>query len=136
MSLDRNNPDPAYRLGRLFAVLEGIQTAALPSLNATIRDRYFAAAAASPARVFPLLVKTATHHLATLRKNEKGGLAQYFDAEMGEILSGLGAVWPRSLNLQEQGRFIAGYYHQRWAKKEQAEPAGNAETTETEGADQ
>ena len=136
MSLDRNNPDPAYRLGRLFAVLEGIQTAALPDLNATIRDRYFAAASATPARVFPLLVKTATHHLSNLRKNEKGGLAHYLDAEIGEILSGLGAVWPRSLNLQEQGRFIAGYYHQRWAKKDQAEPSRNAETTETEGADQ
>ncbi len=62
MSLDRDNPNPAYRLGRLFAVLERIQQAALPGLNATIKDRYFAAASATPARIFPQLTKNATHH--------------------------------------------------------------------------
>lgn len=118
MSLDRDNPNPAYRLGRLFAVLEKIQQAALPGLNATIRDRYFAAASATPARVFPLLVKTATHHLSKLRKGDGGGLAHWFDAEMGQIWAGLAADLPRSLNLEDQGRFIAGYYHQRWAKKD------------------
>lgn len=118
MSLDRENPNPAYRLGRLFAVLEGIQKAALPGLNATIKDRYFAAASATPARVFPLLVKTSTHHLSKLRKGDGGGLAHWFDAEMGAIWTGLAADLPRSLNLEDQGRFIAGYYHQRWAKKD------------------
>ncbi len=142
MSLDRDNPDPAYRLGRLFAVLEGIQQAALPGLNATIKDRYFAAASATPARVFPLLVKTATHHLSNLRKGDGGGLAHWFEAEMGEIWSGLAADLPRSLNLEDQGRFIAGYYHQRWAKKDDSPPADGATGTpdtpliETEGADQ
>ena len=118
MSLDRDNPNPAYRLGRLFGVLESIQKAALPGLNATIRDRYFAAASATPARVFPLLVKTATHHLSKLRKGDGGGLAHWFDAEMGQIWAGLAADLPRSLNLEDQGRFIAGYYHQRRAKKD------------------
>ena len=118
MSLDRDNPNPAYRLGRLFAVLEGIQLKALPGLNATIKDRYFAAASATPARVFPLLVKTGTHHLSKLRKDDGGGLAHWFDAEMGAIWAGLEANLPRALNLEDQGRFIAGYYHQRWAKKD------------------
>ncbi|HHK74918.1 MAG TPA: type I-C CRISPR-associated protein Cas8c/Csd1, partial [Rhizobiales bacterium] len=118
MSLDRDNPDPAYRLGRLFAVLEMIQQKALPGLNATIRDRYFAAASATPARVFPLLAKNATHHLAKMRKSDGGGLAHWMDAEMGEIWNGLSTNLPRSLNLEDQGRFIAGYYHQRWAKKD------------------
>ena len=135
MSLDRNRPDPAYRLGRLFAVLESIQTAALPGLNATIKDRYFAAASATPARVFPLLVKTATHHLSNMRKGDKGGLAHHFEAEMGEIWSGLEADLPRSLNLEEQGRFIAGYYHQRWARKDKPDAAADAPTTtESQGA--
>lgn len=133
MSLDRNNPDPAYRLGRLFAVLEGIQQSALPGLNATIKDRYFAAASATPARVFPLLVKTATHHLSNLRKADKAGLAHWFEAEMGEIWSALEADLPRSLNLEDQGRFIAGYYHQRWARKEQPEDTAD-KAIETEGA--
>ncbi len=151
MSLDRTNPDPAYRLGRLFAVLEKVQLEAFtkstekdkekgsgakhkPTINATIKDRYFAAASATPGRVFPLLVKTATHHLSNLRKDEKGGLAHHFEAEMGEIWSGLEADLPRSLNLQEQGRFIAGYYHQRWAKKDRPDTA--TEENQPEGASQ
>ncbi len=136
MSLDRNNADPAYRLGRLFAVLESIQQAALPGLNATIKDRYFAAASATPGRVFPLLVKTATHHLSNLRKGDKGGLAHHFEAEMGEIWSGLAADLPRSLNLEDQGRFIAGYYHQRWARKDASDTAADIPATESEGASQ
>lgn len=137
MSLDRANPDPAYRLGRLFAVLESIQQAALPGLNATIKDRYFAAASATPARVFPLLVKTATHHLSNLRKGDKGGLAHHFEAEMGEIWSGLEAELPRSLNLEEQGRFIGGYYHQRWARKSDNPDTSHPEDVlEPEGARQ
>jgi len=131
MSLDRDNPNPAYRLGRLFAVLEGIQQAALPGLNTTIKDRYFAAASATPARVFPLLVKTATHHLSKLRKGDGGGLAHYFDAEMGAIWAGLEADMPRSLNLEDQGRFIAGYYHQRWAKKDTTDDVIDNGSTET-----
>jgi CRISPR-associated protein Csd1 len=134
MSLDRNNPDPAYRLGRLFAVLEGIQKAALPGLSATIRDRYFGAASATPARVFPLLVKNATHHLSLLRKGDGGGLGHWFDAEMGEIWSALPSEMPRTLPLEDQARFIAGYYHQRWAKKT-AETA-EATTTESEESHQ
>ncbi len=118
MSLDRENPNPAYRLGRLFAVLERIQQAALPGLNATIRDRYFAAASATPARIFPQLTKNATHHLSVMRKGDSGGLAHWLDREMGDIWGGLGADLPRSLNLEDQGRFVAGYYHQRWTKKD------------------
>lgn len=116
VSLDPDNPSPAYRLGRLFAVLEQIQQRALPGLNATIKDRYFAAASATPARVFPVLVKNATHHLSLMRK-EGGGLGYWFDARMGEIWSGLGPDLPLSLNLEDQGRFVAGYYHERFDRK-------------------
>ena len=117
VSLDRHNTNPAYRLGRLFAVLESAQSAALPGLNATIKDRYFAAASATPARVFPLLVKNATHHLALLKKGEKGGLGYWLEQQMGDIWAGLEADMPRAFNLEDQGRFIAGYYHQRWTPK-------------------
>ncbi|WNO53647.1 type I-C CRISPR-associated protein Cas8c/Csd1 [Stakelama saccharophila] len=68
MSLDREETNPAYRLGRLFAVLEAAQYGALGRVNATIRDRYFGAASATPASVFPLLLRGAQNHLATLRK--------------------------------------------------------------------
>ncbi len=116
VSLDPENTSPAYRLGRLFALLESIQRSALPGLNATIRDRYFASASSTPARVFPLLVKTATHHLASLRKTDKGGLAHWLDSQIGEVWSGLAPDLPGSLTLEDQGRFVAGYYHQKFAK--------------------
>jgi len=121
VALDPDNPSPAYRLGRLFAVLEGIQRAALPGLNATIKDRWFAAASATPARVFPVLVKNATHHLALMRKGESGGLAHWLEMEMGAIWAGLEPDLPRSLTLEDQGRFVAGYYHQRFTKRDRAD---------------
>lgn len=131
VSLDTENSDPAYRLGRLFAVLERTQSAALPGINATIKDRYFAAASATPLRVFPGLIKNNTHHLALLRKGEKGGLAHWLDRQMGEIWDGLPANLPRSLTLEDQGRFVAGYYHQRWNKTEKPEDID----TQIEGED-
>ena len=62
VALDRDNTNAAYKLGRLFALLEKLQELALPQLNATIRDRSFAGASTTPARVFPLLIKTSQHH--------------------------------------------------------------------------
>ncbi len=116
VALDPHNLNPAYRLGRLFALIEGAQKAALPSLNATVKDRFFGAACATPARVFPLLHKNAMNHIAAVRKERGGGLAHWLEAEIGQIWSGLSDELPRALRLEEQGRFIAGYYHQRFAK--------------------
>lgn len=133
VSLDPDNTNPAYRLGRLFAVLELAQKKALPKLNATIKDQYFAAASATPARVFPLLVKNATHHLALLKKGENGGLGHWLEKELGTIWLGLEADMPRSLPLEDQGRFIAGYYHQRWTKADKNEVVeANPDTVDTE----
>ena len=116
VALDRANTNAGYRLGRLFAVLESAQKAALPGLNATIRDRYFAAASATPASVFPVLIRNANHHLGNLRKGEKGGLAVWLEREIGEVMDGLGARFPGTLRIEEQGQFAIGYYHQRFAK--------------------
>lgn len=118
MSLDRDNDNPAYLLGRLFAVYEGAQRAALgPNINATIKDRYFGAASATPALVFPLLERGSAAHLASLRKGDKGGLAYWFDREIDAIVSEMGATFPRSLRLEDQGRFAIGYHHQRGAAR-------------------
>ncbi len=117
VALDRENANPGYRLGRLFAVLESAQRAALPGLNATIRDRYFGAASATPATVFPVLMRNANHHLANLRKGDKGGLAVWLEREIGEVIGGIEARFPRTLRLEEQGQFAIGYYHQRFAKR-------------------
>jgi CRISPR-associated protein Csd1 len=129
VGLDRTQQNPAYRLGRLFAVLEGVQRAALGKVNATIRDRYFGAASATPSSVFPLLLRGANHHLSVLRKkNDTGRLAVWFEGEIGAILADLNMDLPRHLRLEDQGRFAVGYYHQRYAAKA---PAGAAETVET-----
>ncbi|WP_395455667.1 type I-C CRISPR-associated protein Cas8c/Csd1 [Azospirillum melinis] len=79
VSLDRTEFDQAYRLGRLFAVLENVQRAALGRLNASVRDRYYGAASATPANVFPLLLRTTSHHLKVLhRERVTRGLAVWF----------------------------------------------------------
>ena len=134
VGLSREEANPAYRLGRLFAVYEKVQQAALGrNVNATIKDRYFGAASATPASVFPLLERNSMHHLATLRKGDKGGLAHWFDREIDEILAGMGAEFPRSLRLQDQGRFAIGYHHQRETKrKDDLEDDGSGtDTAET-----
>ncbi len=93
MALDRDNINPAYRLGRLFAAYETAQRLALGKVNSTIRDKYFGAASATPASVFPLIVRGAQNHLAKLRK-DKPGLAFNIDKEIEEIFSKMGGEWP------------------------------------------
>ncbi|MEO8671928.1 MAG: type I-C CRISPR-associated protein Cas8c/Csd1 [Tahibacter sp.] len=109
MSLDRENTDAAYRLGRLFAALERIQSEAQPGINATIRDRYYGAACSSPASVFPILLKLKNHHLSKLDNPRR---ANWFEKTLGEIFSGI-AGFPAHLGLQDQGLFAVGYYHQQ-----------------------
>jgi CRISPR-associated protein Csd1 len=113
MSLDRANANPAYQLGRMFAALETAQRLALGRVNATIRDRYFGAASATPASVFPLLLRGVQSHLGKLRKEGKGG---WIEREIEEITDRLPPELPRALRLEAQGRFAIGYYHQRKAQ--------------------
>lgn len=116
MSLDASNTDPGYLLGRLFAVLENIQRAALgKQVNATIRDRFYGAASATPASVFPMLVRNAQHHLGRLRK-DKAGFAVNLEKEIGEVFDRFGTSFPRSLGIEAQGHFAIGYYHQTQAR--------------------
>lgn len=122
VSLDPHSIHPGYLLGRLFAELESAQRGALgKEVNATIRDRYYGAASATPASVFPMLLRNVQHHLSSMRKKDKGGLAHKIEGEIGSIIDGLGDSFPRSLRIEDQGRFAIGYYHQshaRFAKKE------------------
>ena len=114
VSLDPGNRDPGYLLGRLFAAYEYAQTQALPGLNATIRDKFWGTASATPRAVFPALQRGATHHLAKLRK-EKPGLATVIDRRIGDIFE---AVEPTGLFVAtlapaHQALFAVGYYHQK-----------------------
>ena len=116
VSLDKNNTDVGYRLGRLFAVLEKIQQAAI-NPTATIRDRFYASASATPAAVFGNLMRLSGHHLSKLDADKKG-LRIWLEKQVEEIVSGLSA-FPAHLSLEEQGMFAIGYYHQRSAKKDE-----------------
>lgn len=137
MSLQRDYAEPGYQLGRLFAVYELAQRAALGRVNASIRDKYFGAASATPASVFPLIVRGGQNHLAKVRK-EKPGWATLIERELEEIHSHLDPALPRSLSLQKQGAFAIGYYHQRATKLSsdkvgELDPAALTDSDETEG---
>jgi CRISPR-associated protein Cas8c/Csd1, subtype I-C/DVULG len=125
MSLDLSRPDPAYRLGRLFAALEKTQEDALPGINATIRDRFYSAASATPSTVFPRLLRTYQHHLSKAAGERGIGLKVNRERLVQEICAGL-ADMPAHLGLEGQSLFALGYYHQRQAFFAKAD-AGTAE---------
>ena len=113
VSLDLNRTDRPYLLGRLFAVLEKTQEEAIPNTNATIKDRYLAAAAATPGQIFHMLLKNSANHIAKLKKDpEKKGRAFHYDVMTQEIISGF-SDYPKTMKAEEQGLFMIGYYHQR-----------------------
>lgn len=126
MSLNEQSTIPAYLLGRLFAVLEKVQIEAIGDVNASIKDRYFTSACASPASVFPILLRLSQHHISKVG-------AYYHDKRIEDILNKLDVEnnpIPSRLSLDEQGIFMIGYYHQRkdlWTSKKVTE----SKTTET-----
>lgn len=120
MALNEASNYTPYVLGRLFSVLEAVQSAANPGINATIKDKYFNSACATPAAVFPILLKLANSHLKKLG----GGLAVNYGKQIGELTARLETAFPKTLSLEEQGAFILGYYHQtqkRFEKKNTTE---------------
>ena len=125
MALNEACNEPAYILGRLFAVLEGVQKDANPDIKATIRDRYFNSACATPATVFPILLKLKNSHIRKLERDNGYKKRKHEDA-ITELIGKLdmtdsGKGMPSRLSLEEQGRFMLGYYHQtqkRYEKKE------------------
>jgi CRISPR-associated protein Csd1 len=125
MSLDQDNTHPAYRLGRLFALYEWAEDAA-ETRSATIRDKFFAGASATPARVFPIIMRGSTHNLAKLRKAGKGGIAVLIDREIAAVMDGLQDPLPRTFRLEDQGRFVVGYYHQERARYAGSKPESAA----------
>lgn len=118
VSLNPDSTNVPYNLGRLFSVLEAVQSAANPGINATIKDKYFNSASATPAIVFPSLLNLAQKHLKKLDT----GLRTHYDKQITALLSKLGEHYPPRMNLPQQGSFQLGYYHQtqsRFEKKEE-----------------
>ena len=118
VSLNEASTSTPYNLGRLFSVLEAIQQSANPGINATIKDKYFNSASATPAVVFPVLINLAQKHLKKLTEGQR----IYFEKQLQTILNMLGEGFLNRLNLPQQGAFQLGYYHQtqaRYQKKEE-----------------
>jgi len=119
MGLNEESRETAYVLGRLFSVLESIQMDANPGIKATIRDRYFNSACATPASIFPVLIKLKNSHMKKLER-DKGGAKVYYEKLLTELMGKLDE-YPKRLSLEEQGKFILGYYHQVQKKYEKKE---------------
>ncbi len=120
VSLNENSTNPAYTLGRLFSVYEAAQQAANPGINATIKDKYFNAAAAMPASIFPVLNNLYQKHQRKL----EAGKRIYYDKQVIALKGVLDESYPARLTLAQQGAFDLGYYHQkqkRYTKKEENE---------------
>lgn len=107
----------AFTLGQLFSVLESVQMDANPGIKSTIRDRYFNAACATPAIIFPILIKLKNSHI---RKLERESTKIYYEKLLTKLIGDLPYV-PKQLSLEEQGKFILGYYHQTQKKYEKRE---------------
>lgn len=107
--LDKQNLNPGYLCGRLFAVLENLQFAA--NGQDSIRASYMNAASSTPSAVFPTILKLSNSHYSKLAKDKKG-LAVFFDNQKKEIMAMI-QDFPDTLELSDQGRFFLGYYHQK-----------------------
>ena len=109
MSLNRESNNVPYCLGRLFAILEKLQTDANGA--STVKDHYFVSAAATPASIFTILLRLAKTHIKKL-SSEKPGFAINYDKQITELMNKFGETLPARLSLAEQGSFQLGYYHQ------------------------
>lgn len=119
MGLNEESQETSYVLGRLFAVLESIQLDASDGIKTTIRDRYFNSACATPASIFPVLMKLKNSHMKKLER-EKGNIKIHYEKLLTGLMGKL-IEFPRRLSLEEQGKFILGYYHQTQKKYEKRE---------------
>lgn len=116
MSLDPNRTEAAYWTGCLFAALEKTQYDALGEVGASIRDRFYGAASATPQVVIPRLLRTYQHHLSKMERGRIGREMLVRDI-MGRLHD-----FPAHLNLADQGLFALGYYHQMkalWTAKDE-----------------
>ena len=114
MTLNRESNNIAYRLGRLFAVLEKTQRDAIPGANTTIKERFYGSASATPGIVFPQLLRLSQHHIQKVKSGENPQYGRVTDKWIEEIMQGIDK-FPTHLKLDDQGMFAIGYYHQKQA---------------------
>lgn len=117
-TLNPENPDVAYQIGRLFCILENTQNKAQPEINSTITDKYWSSARQRPAQIIGgTLLNLFKKHVSKLQKDSSTrSLGFYFDGQVGDILAKIGCI-PSKLTLDEQAMFALGYYHQKSYRK-------------------
>lgn len=142
-ALTADTEDPAYNCGRLFAILAATQAKAhdFKLEGAGVAERYFGTASVSPSSVLPLLIRLNRHHLNKIRKSERyRGHERFIQEQIEAVLvlfkpakPGLPPSFPRTLDLQGQGRFALGFYQQnaaeaaaRQSKKDASAPVAQA----------
>ena len=133
--MNPTNDSPGYALGMLMAVLERLQTAALGDVNATVVDRYFAAASATPRNVFVRLLRNSQHHARKAgdgddKRNRATAfrcnriidyVADLFNVERERYPPQANGL-PVHLDLEQQGLFVLGYHQMRhwlWMNNEE-----------------
>ena len=122
---DAKSEDAAYQCGRLLAILAEAQAKAhdYQLEGAGVAERYFGTAMASPASVFPVLLKLNRHHLNNIRKSDKyKGHDRFLDEAIQEVSTKI-YPFPRTLDLHAQGRFALGFYQQKAADRVAREAA-------------
>ncbi len=127
VAFDPNTDSQGYSLGALMAVLERLQQIALGDVNASVIDRYFSAASASPRSVFVRLLKNSRHHASKVTdssERKERGLGQRLDRMIDFVCSrfeisrnrypyrAMGI--PAHLDLEQQGLFVIGYHQMRY----------------------
>lgn len=130
VGLNENSKNIPYNLGRMFAILEHIQEeSAENKINSTIKDRFFNSACATPASIFPILLKLKNSHMKKVERKSMRS-KKYFEQLLTDIQGRFPVsdeqtiAYPKRLSLEEQGMFILGYYHQtqkRYEKKSEEE---------------
>jgi CRISPR-associated protein Csd1 len=125
-----NQNHPAYLCGRVLALMDKIHNAAHGKSTASSpAGRYYGSASSTPALVFPRLCKLARIHL---EKIENKGWAYNLDRDLTGLVSKFSAQasWPRTLSLEDQGRFAIGFYYERAPKSD--EPTTDDNQTEND----
>ena len=128
MEYNEKHPEPAYHCGALVAVYGAIQNRAMPDVNASLIDRYYASASQTPALVLGQLSRMSNYHISKLE-----GLRNYFASLRDQVACAIGETIPTVLLPEQQAYFALGYYQMcaklekdRLARKAAAEEKKNS----------
>jgi len=143
---DPDDPNPARRLGRLFALIERAQLAALgDKVNTTVKDKYLGSCAATPAQVISKLILAAEeHHLKRLRNGHSDAdwikdaeharrVGASINRDLGRLAASFNDSFAKQHSDEEQGLFLVGYYQERYGSRKSDDGGDPADDQTNEG---